>query len=406
MYFSGDVQYGLVFFTEEERIPHSYFDNQYHTSSDSIVINTILSSVELSSSLSDHEVYGTSNVIASSTVSTKVHESSLLTNQKLFSSSMSMIYSHGTESDVYLSTLHPEILSTYSSQYNVPYFSTSSLSFSPYYESESSESGSESISTDTKLQQSESTLVISITDNFSLPFSTSHNEELQSNSNDHDIETSVISSMLDLPEFSVPTNSQDLQTENSILTVLSMTSDFDFTIQTSSLFSLNTVKEIATTVSSVLDYSEDVLSTHVDLPISENVNTTQYRAIDDLLSDTLITDQSTNIEPTGKIITTTSETTVESAIMLFTAVLTNDHQFTVDIDSWMPLVTTSDVYYGTSVFFSNSKFVSDSLDPHQTSHQLVDFSDGTTLNNIYPTRWSQSSQHSTVLSTLYPGKYI
>jgi hypothetical protein len=48
----------------------------------------------------------------------------------------------------------------------------------------------------------------------SLPFSTSHIEELQSNSNYHDIETSVISSMLDLPEFSVPTNSQD-----SILTV-------------------------------------------------------------------------------------------------------------------------------------------------------------------------------------------
>ena len=64
---------------EEERIPHSYFNNQYHTSSDSIVIasvqNTILSSVELSSSLSDHEVYRTSNVIVSSTANTKVHES-------------------------------------------------------------------------------------------------------------------------------------------------------------------------------------------------------------------------------------------------------------------------------------------------------------------------------------------
>jgi len=185
-----------------------------------------------------------------------------------------------------------------------------------------------------------------------------------------------------------------------------MTSDFDFTIQTSRLFSLNTVEEIATTVSSVFDYSEDIISTHVDLPISENVNTTQYRAIDDLLSDISLTEQSTNIEPTGKIITTTSETTVESAIMLLTTVLTNDHHFTVDIDSWMPSVTTSDVYYGTSVFFSNSKFVSGNLDPHQTSYQLVGFSDGTTFNNIYPTRWSQSSQHSTVLSTLYPGKYI
>ena len=314
---------------------------------------------------------------------------------------MSMIYSHGTESEVYLSTLHPEILSTYSSLYNIPYFSTSSLSLLPYYESESIESGSESISTDTKLQQSESTLVISITDNFSLPFSTSHIEELQSNSNDHDIETSVISSMLDLPEFSVPTNSQD-----SILTILSMTSDFDFTIQTSRLFSLSTVDEIATTVSSVLDYSEDIISTYVDLPITKNLNTSQYRAIDDLLSDISLTEQSTNIEPTGKIITTTSETTVESPLMLLTTVLTNDRQFTMDIDSWMPSVTTSDVYYGTSVFFSNSKFVSGSLDPHQTSYQMVDFSDSTTLNNIYSTRWSQSSQHSTVLSTLYPGKYI
>jgi hypothetical protein len=73
---------------------------------------------ELSSSLSDHEVYRTSNVIVSSTANTKEHESSLLTNEKLFSSSMSMIYSHGTESEVYLSTLHPEILSTYSSLYN------------------------------------------------------------------------------------------------------------------------------------------------------------------------------------------------------------------------------------------------------------------------------------------------
>ena len=235
------------------------------------------------------------------------------------------------------------------SLYNIPYFSTSSLSLLPYYESESIESGSESISTDTKLQQSESTLVISITDNFSLPFSTSHIEELQSNSNDHDIETSVISSMLDLPEFSVPTNSQD-----SILTILSMTSDFDFTIQTSRLFSLSTVDEIATTVSSVLDYSEDIISTHVDLPITKNLNTSQYRAIDDLLSDISLTEQSTNIEPTGKIITTTSETTVESPLMLLTTVLTNDRQFTMDIDSWMPSVTTSDVYYGTSVFFSNS----------------------------------------------------
>ena len=360
-----------------------------------------MSSVKLSSSLSDHEVYRTSNVIVSSTANTKVHESSLLTNEKLFSSSMSMIYSHGTESEVYLSTLHPEILSTYSSLYNVPYFSTSSLSLLPYYESESIESGSESISTDTKLQQSESTLVISITDNFSLPFSTSHIEELQSNSNDHDIKTSVISSMLDLPEFSVPTNSQD-----SILTIFSMSSDFDFTIQTSRSFSLSTVDEIATTVSSVLDYSEDIISTHVDLPITKNLNTSQYRAIDDLLSDISLTEQSTNIEPTGKIITTTSETTVESPLMLLTTVLTNDRQFTMDIDSWMPSVTTSDVYYGTSVFFSNSKFVSGSLDPHQTSYQMVDFSDSTTLNNIYSTRWSQSSQHSTVLSTLYPGKYI
>jgi hypothetical protein len=207
--------------------------------------------------------------------------------------------------------------------------------------------------------------------------------------------------MLDLPEFSVPTNSQD-----SILTIFSMSSDFDFTIQTSRSFSLSTVDEIATTVSSVLDYSEDIISTHVDLPITKNLNTSQYRAIDDLLSDISLTEQSTNIEPTGKIITTTSETTVESPLMLLTTVLTNDRQFTMDIDSWMPSVTTSDVYYGTSVFFSNSKFVSGSLDPHQTSYQMVDFSDSTTLNNIYSTRWSQSSQHSTVLSTLYPGKYI
>lgn len=393
----------LFYFTEDERIPHSYFAKEYHSSSDSITIvasvqNTRLSSVELSSSLSDHEVYGTSNVISLSTANSKVHESSIVTNQKLFSSSMSTIYSHGTESDIYLSTLYPEILSTYSSLYNVPYFSTSSLSLSPYYESESIESGSESISTDIKLQQSENTLVISITDNLSLPFSTSHNEELQSNSNDHDIDTSVISSMLDLPEFSVPTNSQDLQSENSIL---SMTSDFDFTIQT------NTADAIATTVSSVLNYSEDVISTNVDLPTTENLNTTQYRAIDDLMSNILLTGhQSTNIEPTDKMMTTTSETTVESAMMLFTTVLTNNRQFSVETDSWMPSVTTSDVYYGTSVFFSNSKFVSGNLDPHQTSYQLVDFSDGTTLYNIYPTRWSQSSQHSTVLSTLYPGKYI